>query len=176
MSSANPSGPSQPPQEKAYQTHGNPVTKEPSESRMADANTQSSSATVERRVPTEQTSSLDDATPSSLAQGVREATTGDRVVIMPNTDDQGQNELDADQMAPPGEGKVYDAVVGQSSGRSGEQPDLASDIDRRVLSLGRYRFGYRAQTDTRLGKRLSRLHIEMPYERIVSETLISEVY
>jgi len=55
---------------------------------------------------------------------------------MSNEDISRQNELDADQMAPPAEGKVYEAVAGQSSGRSGEQPDLASDIDRRVLSLG----------------------------------------
>jgi hypothetical protein len=42
------------------------------------------------------------------------------------------NELDAEQMAAPGEGRIRDAVVGDASeqGRSGNQVDLASDLER----------------------------------------------
>ena len=39
------------------------------------------------------------------------------------------NELDAEQMGPPGEGKVASAV--RNAGIGGEQEDLASDLDRK---------------------------------------------
>jgi hypothetical protein len=42
------------------------------------------------------------------------------------------NELDAAQMAMPGEGRVADAVAGRgvNNGVGGEQEDFASDLDR----------------------------------------------
>jgi hypothetical protein len=39
-------------------------------------------------------------------------------------------ELDGEQMAAPGEGKVAD-IVERKPGASGAQPDLAADIDRK---------------------------------------------
>lgn len=44
-----------------------------------------------------------------------------------------QKELDGEQMAAPGEGRVAAAVReagGKKSGGGGEQPDLAADLDR----------------------------------------------
>lgn len=98
---------------------------------MADANALSSSVPVDQRVPTQQSSSADDATPSSLGYGVRGAGPGEEARGLRNEDVGRHKELDADQMAAPGEGSVYDAVAGGSkSGASGEQHDLASDLDR----------------------------------------------
>lgn len=45
---------------------------------------------------------------------------------------QGRNsELDADQMAMPGEGKVADAVKGESAGAQGKEQGMESDLDRK---------------------------------------------
>jgi len=40
-------------------------------------------------------------------------------------------ELDADQMAAPGEGKIADAVKGTQSGAGGSEPGMESDLDRK---------------------------------------------
>lgn len=133
MSALNPSGPSQPTKEQVYENRGNPAAKEPFESRIADANADSSTATVDRRVPAEQSSSIDDATPSSLGQGVRGAAPGEERYGLTEDDVGRHNELEADQIAAPGEGRVYDAVAGRSrAGAGGQQADLASDLDRYI--------------------------------------------
>jgi hypothetical protein len=133
MSALDPRGPSQPTPQQAYETHGNPATKEPFEDRMADANANaySSSNTVDQRIPTKQSSSIDDATPSSLGQGIRGAGPGEEARGLTSEDIGRHKELDADQMAAPGEGRVHDAVAGRSrAGASGEQEDLARDLNR----------------------------------------------
>lgn len=159
MSALDPTGPSQPTQQQAYETHGNPATKEPFEDRMADANAYSSSNTVDQRIPTKQPSSIDDATPSSLGYGIRGAKPGEEARGMTNEDIGRHKELDADQMAPPGEGRVHDAVAGRSrTGASGEQEDLASDLDR-YFSYCTLPFSMRSWVLTfHIGRRPNRHH------------------
>lgn len=47
-------------------------------------------------------------------------------------EEMGRNqELDADQMAAPGEGKIKDAVTGPNSGGAGREQGMESDLDRK---------------------------------------------
>lgn len=132
----NPTGPSQPTQSQAYTTAGNPATHNPAESATASATAhanQHSPAVVDQRVPTKQTSSIDEATPSSLGRGVRKPGIGGEEQGGLGEEDVGrQNELDAEQMAAPGEGRVRDAVAGGQgkTGASGAERGLETDLDR----------------------------------------------
>ncbi|KAI0840713.1 hypothetical protein F5Y06DRAFT_228724 [Hypoxylon sp. FL0890] len=123
-----PSGPSQPPKDTAYETQGNPVTSNPSEQHSARHHPHGK--TVDERVPSSQSSSLGDAVPSSLGYGIHGAPAGEE--RYGRTQEQmGRNrELEGDQMRAPGEGDVASAVE-HKSGASGSQPDLAGDLDRK---------------------------------------------
>ena len=128
-----PSGPSQPSQDTAYSTSNNPVEKEPAEDRAAEYNDRSNSQSygVEQRIPQQQSESTDDATPSSMGRGIRGAGAGEEARGLGEEDVGRHRELDGEQMAAPGEGDVADAVSGRSrEGASGQQEDLASDLDR----------------------------------------------
>jgi hypothetical protein len=132
MSALSPTGPSQPTTEQAYETPNNPATKNPSEKRDSAIQAHDNSAPVDQRIPQTQ-SSEDDAKAWGLGRGVRGAGTGEEGKGLTEEDVGRHKELDGEQMAMPGEGKVADAVAGRSKGLSGgggEQPDLASDLDR----------------------------------------------
>ncbi len=132
MSGSNPSAPAQPSHADAYTTAGNAADKEPAETAAAHDSSRTSGQTVERRVPQTQSSSIEDATPSALGRGVRGAPPGEEAQGKTEEDVGRHRELDAQQMAAPGEGRVYDAVVGEEgkSGAKGEERDFASDLDR----------------------------------------------
>lgn len=131
MSALDPSGPSQPTQAQAYTTLGNPSTKDPSERKQSAINAHDESQPVERRIPQKQ-SSNSQGQPSALGQGIHGAPAGEESKGLTGEDVGRHNELDGEQMAAPGEGRVADAVAGRgkSMGGGGEQPDLASDLDR----------------------------------------------
>lgn len=126
----------QPKPEQAYTTSGNPATLEPAEQRAASQglNTSENTEVLGKRIPQEQASE-DQAVPTSRGRGVTGAPPGEEAHGKTNEQVGRHNELDAEQMAAPGEGKVYQAVEGWSDekgkpGASGSQPDLASDLDR----------------------------------------------
>lgn len=65
-----------------------------------------------------------------MAYGVRGAPAGEEAKGATKEDYGKHKELDADQMAAPGEGKVADAVD-QKPGASGAQDGLETDLDRK---------------------------------------------
>lgn len=85
----------------------------------------------DERIPQKQTSDISEATPSSMAYGVRGAGPGEESKGETH-ESQGRNkELDADQMAAPGEGKIAGAVKGTQSGTGGKEPGMETDLDRK---------------------------------------------
>jgi len=133
MSGLDPSGPSQPTIEQGYEASGNPATKEPAEESKAQANAADNSGAVDQRIPSEQSSSVDEATGSSLGRGVHGAGPGEEQYGTTHEEAGRNQELDAQQMAAPGEGDVRDAVVGENGrqGATGGQEGLESDLDRK---------------------------------------------
>ncbi|KAF1959070.1 hypothetical protein CC80DRAFT_490047 [Byssothecium circinans] len=133
MSDLDPKGPSQPTQAQAYTTPGNPSTKNPSEKFQTSEQAHDASVPVDQRIPEKQTSG--DGVPSSLGRGVHGAPVGEERKGSGHEDVGRHKELDAKQMAAPGEGRVADAVAGRTGGVNlgggGQQPDLAADLDRK---------------------------------------------
>jgi hypothetical protein len=131
MSALDPSGPSQPTLQQAYETPGNAASKNPSEQASTSANAADDSPAVDQRIPQKQASE-DQANPSALGRGIHGAPTGEEGKGLSNEDVGRHKELDGQQMAAPGEGDVADAVAGRGTKGNvgGEQPDLASDLDR----------------------------------------------
>ncbi|KAK5127015.1 hypothetical protein LTR85_008374 [Meristemomyces frigidus] len=127
----NPTGPSQPGADTAYETKGNPASKEPAEESQAQRNATDNSQPVDQRVPSEQSTSQEDATPTSVARGVRGAPPGEEASGGTHESEGRNNELDADQMAAPGEGKIASAVKGESAGAKGSEQGMESDLDRK---------------------------------------------
>ncbi|OJD32860.1 uncharacterized protein BKCO1_3500053 [Diplodia corticola] len=136
----NPTGPSQPTTAQAYTTPGNPATHNPAErAAAADSSPSSSSsgpAVVDRRVPTKQTTADDEATASSLGRGVRKpGAAGEEAKGLRDEDVGRHRELDAQQMAAPGEGRVAAAVRGgedgMKTGSGGVEPGLETDLERK---------------------------------------------
>lgn len=84
----------------------------------------------DKRIPAEQAHSQSEATPTSVARGIRGAPPGEETKGETHESVGRNQELDAQQMAAPGEGKVAD-VVDKKPGASGAAPDLASDLDRK---------------------------------------------
>ncbi|WPG97636.1 Hypothetical protein R9X50_00041600 [Acrodontium crateriforme] len=126
----NPTGPSQPSRNQVYETTGNAASKEPTEQRASQFNAQDNSASIDQRVPQKQTYSIDEATPSSLGRGIRGVGPGEEAHGK-TAEDVGRNqELDAEQMAAPGEGKVAGAVENKP-GATGAEQSLESDLDRK---------------------------------------------
>ena len=130
MSALNPSEPAQPSQSDTYIVSDNPASKQPDETSFS--NTSTNTAATEKRTVQQQPHSIDEATASSLGRGVEGAPPGEESKGQSHEDVGRHNELDAEQMAAPGEGKVWNAVEGSESkpGSGGEQPDLMSDLDR----------------------------------------------
>lgn len=130
MSALDPSGPSQPTLNQAYTTPGNPSTKNPAEQTQASFNALDSSEAVDKRIPQKQADDSQ-ATASALGQGVHGAPAGEEKKGLTEEDVGRHKELDAQQMAAPGEGRVAAAVAGSGqTGGGGEEPDFASDLDR----------------------------------------------
>ncbi|KAK6070283.1 hypothetical protein SCUP234_00193 [Seiridium cupressi] len=123
-----PTGASQPTKATAYQTEGVGVDSNSAELRAAHQGTHGNA--VEQRVPTTQSSGTDEATPTSVARGIRGAPAGEEQYGKSEEDVGRHNELDGQQMRAPGEGDVAD-IVRRKPGASGSQPDLASDLDRK---------------------------------------------
>lgn len=137
MSALSPTGPSQPTQNQAYTTPGNPSTKTPAESTQtaATSSQNAGSTPVDQRIPTKQADESQ-ATASSLGRGIHGAPAGEESKGMSEEDVGRHQELDGQQMAAPGEGEIYEAVAGKDgkSGATGNEPDLAADLDRYVFS------------------------------------------
>ncbi|OTA59094.1 hypothetical protein K449DRAFT_397400 [Hypoxylon sp. EC38] len=123
-----PSGPSQPPKHAAYEIQDNPATSTPSEQRSAQHHLHGKP--IDERIPPSQSSGLSEAVPSSLGYGIHGAPAGEEQYGRTQEQVGRSRELDGEQMRAPGEGNVASAVE-RKSGASGEQPDLASDLDRK---------------------------------------------
>jgi hypothetical protein len=134
MSALSPTGPSQPTQDQAYTTPGNPVSTNPSEKSQRGFNAADNSASVEQRLPQKQASAAagDHNAKFEEGAGVHGAPAGEEKKGLTNEDVGRHKELDGQQMAAPGEGRVADAVAkgGKGMGGGGSEPDLASDLDR----------------------------------------------
>lgn len=68
--------------------------------------------------------------PTSVAYGVRGAPPGEETKGYTQESMGREQELDADQMAAPGESKIRDAVMSKP-GASGGQPGMETDLDRK---------------------------------------------
>lgn len=135
MANTTPGMPSEPPKDVVYETADNPVSKEPFEDRMASRMDQVNQASwpVEQRIPQQQ-ASISDATASAMGRGIRaEGATGEEARGMTNEELGRHNELDAEQMAAPGEGDVASAVEERkgASGMSGGMLGMETDLDRK---------------------------------------------
>ncbi|KAF2172536.1 hypothetical protein M409DRAFT_50219 [Zasmidium cellare ATCC 36951] len=122
-------GLSQPSLDQAYETAGNPTDKEPIEKSRAQLNAKTDDDNaVAHRTPTTQTP-YSSATPTSMARGIHGAPPGEETQghTQSSFDEQ---ELDAEQMGAPGEGKVASAVD-RHPGASGKEPGLETDLERK---------------------------------------------
>lgn len=120
---------SQPSIDQAYETAGNPTDKEPVEQSRAQLNAKTDDENaVAHRSPNQQ-ATYNEAIPTSMARGVRGAGPGEETKGYSQSQMDSQ-ELDADQMGAPGEGKVASAVS-KHPGASGSEPGLETDLDRK---------------------------------------------
>ncbi|RYN80400.1 hypothetical protein AA0117_g3260 [Alternaria alternata] len=135
MSGLDPKGPSQPSLDQAYTTPGNPAQKDPKEQVQTEFNAADNSASVDQRIPTKQATDAEGLRNAKFEEGmgVHGAPAGEERKGLGHEDVGRHKELDGQQMAAPGEGRVADAVAkgGKGMGGGGEQPDLASDLDRK---------------------------------------------
>ncbi|KAF2210861.1 hypothetical protein CERZMDRAFT_44455 [Cercospora zeae-maydis SCOH1-5] len=125
----NPQGPSQPKLEHAYQTAGNPTDKSAREDTLAQKNAMTDEGNAVAHRGTDRVANDSEAVPTSVARGVRGAPPGEERRGMTQVD-MDQQELDAEQMGAPGEGKV-DSAVQRKPGASGNEPGLESDIEKK---------------------------------------------
>ncbi|KAK4908018.1 hypothetical protein LTR49_023049 [Elasticomyces elasticus] len=133
----NPSGPAQPGLDQVYEVQGNQASKEPAEQRTAQQNANDSSLKTEliarrsdQRIPS-QHSNFEDATPSSMARGIRGAPPGEESKGLDHEDVGRNKELVADQLGTYGEDQIADSVKGTQAGAAGKEQDMASDLDRK---------------------------------------------
>jgi hypothetical protein len=84
----------------------------------------------DHRTPSDQNTSIDDAVPSSLARGIHGAPPGEEVNGRNQEEFGRAQELNAEQMAAPGEGKIASAVDNKP-GASGHERGLETDLDRK---------------------------------------------
>lgn len=131
MSASDSSGHAQPTQQQVYETPGNPAEKNPTEKAASAFRSLDESKPIDSREAS-QKASESQATASSLGRGIRGAGTGEESKGLTEEDVGRHQELDGQQMAPPGEGDVADAVAGRGRGGDvgGEQNDLAANLDR----------------------------------------------
>jgi len=139
-----PTGPSQPNIDTAYSTSGNPTDQTPQEqsNSAANASTNSGSLVDQREagdVPVPSTHN-NGATPSSLGYGARDASGDKGESVGPSA-----SNVDGEQMAVLGEGKVADAQDNKTG--FGEQQDLASDLDRKKAEQSGKREAVKAQRE-----------------------------
>lgn len=134
MAALDPKGPSQPSTSQAYTSPGNPAQKDPKEQTQTEFNAADNSASTAQRVPTKQASDADGLRNAKFEEGkgVHGAPAGEERKGLSEEDVGRHRELDAQQMAAPGEGRVADAVAkgGHGTGGGGSQPGLESDLDR----------------------------------------------
>ncbi|OAL55984.1 hypothetical protein IQ07DRAFT_676208 [Pyrenochaeta sp. DS3sAY3a] len=130
MSALDPSGPSQPTTSAAYTTSSNPSSKTPAETRQS--HTTDSTPATDTRIPTKQATHAQGLANAKFEEGkgVHGAPAGEEAKGLTEEQVGRHRELDGEQMAAPGEGRVADAVRGASGG-GGEQVDLAADLDRK---------------------------------------------
>lgn len=121
-----PSGPAQPRLDQSYEVTGNAATKAAPE-QLAAAKNRAAPGAGEIRTGRRQ-GDISDATPSSLGYGITGAPPGEETRGYTNSDQFRGGDLDGEQMRAPGEGDVTRAV-NEKPGATGEQPDLASDLD-----------------------------------------------
>ncbi|GAB7364512.1 hypothetical protein MBLNU230_g5321t1 [Neophaeotheca triangularis] len=127
-----PTGPSQPTLNQAYTTPGNPASKEPAEQLQSDINSTRDTPQVDKRIPSAQTTSISEATPTSVARGIRGAPPGEETKGYTQEQMGRKQELEAMQMAAPGEDKIADSVTAEhKSGAAGGEQGLESDLDRK---------------------------------------------
>jgi hypothetical protein len=138
----------QPTQQQAYETSGNPVSKEPAEKLQSSLNKGShdKSEITDQRGPQEQSNSIDGAKPSSLGRGIRGAGAGEEAKGLTKEDVGRHQELDAEQMAAPGEGKIASAVD-RKSGASGAEQGMETDLDRKKFEQAPYREDIKQQRE-----------------------------
>lgn len=129
MSALDPSGPSGPSTSAAYTTSSNPTTKTPSE--KLQSHTTDDTPATDTRIPAKQATDAQGLANAKFEEGkgVHGAPAGEEAKGLTEEHVGRHKELDGEQMAAPGEGRVADAVRGASGG-GGEQPDLAADLDR----------------------------------------------
>lgn len=120
----------------------NPVTRDPLEKKAANLHSHDQSSTGSARAAGAQRAQPQDGTPSSLGYGVHssgpvDAQEARSTDVGQQTGETRQNEnVDAEQMATLGEGKVADAVANKSGTQQApgsgpaEEQDFASDLDR----------------------------------------------
>lgn len=133
MSGLSPQGPSQPTLNQAYTTPGNPASINPAERNTAQQNAADDSSPIDKRVPQQQaTDAQGRENAKAPAGGIHGAPAGEEAKGLTEEDVGRHNELDGEQMAAPGEGKVAAAVAqgGKGMGGGGSEPDLISDLDR----------------------------------------------
>ncbi|KAI1265795.1 hypothetical protein F5Y18DRAFT_47420 [Xylariaceae sp. FL1019] len=123
-----PSGPAQPPLNAAYKVEGNAATSNPVEQQASQQPSQGN--IVDQRVPSKQSSGIQNATASGLGRGVHGAPAGEERAGRTEEQVGRHQELEGEQMRAPGEGDVA-AAVARKPGASGAEPDLASDLDRK---------------------------------------------
>ncbi len=127
---------SQPTPTDAFTTPSNPVSKDPSETSQSQSFNASDSAahTSSQAVPQTQATHEQGLQNAKYGQGtgIHGAPAGEEAKGLTEEDVGRHNELDGAQMAAPGEGEVAEKVRrgGVGLGGGGEEPDLASDLDR----------------------------------------------
>ncbi|KAF1810670.1 hypothetical protein P152DRAFT_483747 [Eremomyces bilateralis CBS 781.70] len=122
----------QPPKHTAYETPSNPISKTPPERATALSHSHHPPPHLgDQRIPRAQ-SNPDAAHPTPLACGIRGAGPGEEAQGKTEEDVGRHRELDGEQMAVEGEGKVAEAVeVGEKEGAGGEGPEVGGDLERK---------------------------------------------
>jgi hypothetical protein len=115
----------QPTKEQGYEASGNNVTKEPAERAASSANDQGDPISTRS-----QNDVQSKPQPSALGRGIHGAPAGEEAKGATEESMGRHNELDAEQMAAPGEGKVASAVE-RKPGATGAEPGLETDLDKK---------------------------------------------
>ncbi|EMD63256.1 hypothetical protein COCSADRAFT_38122 [Bipolaris sorokiniana ND90Pr] len=149
MSALSPSAPSQPTTSQAYTTPGNPTEKTPQEQSQATFNASDNAAFADQRIPTKQATHEQGLQNAKFEEGkgVHGAPAGEESKGLSEEDVGRHKELDEQQMAMPGEGRVADAVArkGVGLGGGGAQPGLESDLDRKKAEQAEAREAIKAE-------------------------------
>lgn len=121
----------QPTKADAFETLSNPASKTAAEQASArDHEQHKRPLPGDQHIPRKQ-SAEDTAKPAPLGRGIHGAGPGEEALGKTEEDVGRHRELDAEQMAAPGEGRVAAAVEQkEKTGAGGAQPDLAADLDR----------------------------------------------